>query len=262
MPSFGICTSPENSAALQAAGFDYVEGNCQAYFRGKESNDDYPGPDAYCGDSVLPIPVCNLLVPGDLRIVGPDRDSAALHDYMKNLLHRASQAGVDTVVFGSGAARGIPEGFSRELAKEQILDFLRDAAPMAERQGVTIVAEPLNRGECNILNSVGEAMGYVQAVGSDGFQCLVDSYHFWLEEESLGTLENAMGSIRHVHVADRDGRVAPGESGDVAGMYREFFAVLKRGGYDGRISVEGKVEFEEAALQRTLGFLKEQWSAA
>ena len=52
---------------------------------------------------------------------------------------------------------------------------------IAASHGVLIVAEPLNRGECNIINTVAEAMEYVQAVNHPNFNCLVDSYHLWLE---------------------------------------------------------------------------------
>ena len=264
MPTFGICTSPDHSAVMKEAGFDYVEGSCQAYFRATEPDVEWR---SYAADCALPIPACNMLVPGHLKIVGPGRDAAALHDYIARLLERAGQAKVETVVFGSGGARGIPDGYPRDGARDDILAFLRDAAPVAVRHGVTIVAEPLNRGECNVINGVAEAMEYVRAIASPGFKCLVDSYHSWKEDEPPADVEAAMPSIKHVHVADRDGRTAPGESGggggggDVAAMYREFFAVLKRGGYDGRISVEGKVDYDADALRRTLGFLKEQWAS-
>ena len=265
MPTYGICAGPEHTHALREAGFDYVEGSCQAYLRAVEDDDAFAGLGAYAGDSALPIPACNLLLPGEIVIAGGGADLGAASAYMERLLRRAKEAGVDTVVFGSGRSRRVPEGFDRDKAKGQILDFLRDAAPMAEAAGVTIAIEPLNRGECNILNGVAEASGYAREVGSPGVKVLVDSYHSWLEDEPPAEIEADVGLIRHVHVADKEGRVAPGESGgggDVAGRYREFFGVLKRGGYDGRISIEGKVDFEVDALRRTLGFLKEQWDRA
>ncbi|MGF1634523.1 MAG: sugar phosphate isomerase/epimerase family protein, partial [Phycisphaerae bacterium] len=139
--------------------------------------------------------------------------------------------------------------------------FLNMAAPLAEKAGVTIVAEPLNKGECNIINTVGEAMEYVREVSHPGFKCLVDSYHFWLEEEPLGNLEAAMADIHHVHVADKVGRVAPGESGQ--SDYGPFFAVLKAGGYDGLCSIEGKVAWDDPeALSRYCNYLHEAWDEA
>ena len=267
MPTFGICAGPEQTPAMQRAGFDYVEGNSQAYFRGKMDDAAFAadgGLDSYAKASVLPMPACNMLVPGDVAIVGDAGrvDPEAWRAYIGRLLRRAGEAKVETVVFGSGAARGVPEGWDREAAKGQILEFLRYAGPLAEEAGVVIAIEPLNRGECNILNGVAEASGYAKEVASPGVRVLVDSYHSWLEDEQAADIAANIDLVRHVHVADKDGRVAPGESGDVVAKYHEFFGVLKRGGYDGRISIEGKVDFDAEALRRTLGFLKEQWAAA
>jgi len=178
----------------------------------------------------------NCLVPGDLKITGPAVNADALKQYMTAVLKRAAKTGMTTLVFGSGGARNVPDGFDRAVAKKQIIDFLKMAAPIAQQNGVMLVAEPLNRGECNIINTVAEGMEYVTAIGSPNFKCLVDSYHFWLEEEPLSNLVIAMPSIKHVHLADKVGRTAPGESGQ--SDYKPFFKVLKQGGYSRRISVE------------------------
>jgi sugar phosphate isomerase/epimerase len=174
---------------------------------------------------------------------------------------RAQKAGMKILVFGSGGARNVPEGFDRERAQTQIVAFCKMAAELCGRAGITLVAEPLNKGECNIINTVGEAMTYVKAVNHRNFQCLVDSYHFWLENEPLEALQAAMGSIRHVHVADKDGRVPPGESGTAD--YRPFFQVLKRAKYQGAISVEA-VNFNdfETVGKRVIAFLHRQWDEA
>src|SRR5690606_15307593 len=183
----------------------------------------------------LPIPSANVLVPGNLKITGPDANLETLRSYMTRVLTRAAKVGIRTLVFGSGGARAVPEGFDRDIARGQIIRFLQMSAPIAQANGVTIVVEHLQRGETNIINSLAEAMSYTWAVNHPAVRCLVDSYHFWTENESLDDLRNAMPLIRHVHVADKAGRVAPGLGG---GDYRPFFAVLKRGGYDGDIAVE------------------------
>jgi sugar phosphate isomerase/epimerase len=165
------------------------------------------------------------------------------------------------LVFGSAGARNVPDSFDRAKAREQILAFDRMSSKIAAQHGVTFVAEPLNRGESNIVNSVAEAMEYVRAVNHPNFQCLVDSYHFWLENEPLENLRAAMPWIRHVHLADKEGRVAPGESRK--SDYRPFFKVLKEANYDGLISVEAPAwtSFESDAA-RVLEFIKKQWDEA
>jgi sugar phosphate isomerase/epimerase len=257
---FGICTSSEKSAAVQAAGWDYVEEGVQGRLQGQLGDDQWTGGEIV-GKSVLPVLAANGLVPATLKIVGPDVDAAALKAYMTNVLVRAGKVGIRTLVFGSGGARNVPDGFDRARARKQILDFLEMAAPIAQQNGVLLVAEPLNRGECNIINSVAEAMEYVRELNHPAFQCLVDSYHFWLEDEPLENLRAAMPWIKHVHLADKVGRVAPGLSGQ--SDYKPFFRVLKAGGYDGLVSYEGKGmdPFAEVA-PKVLAYVKREWSAA
>ncbi len=251
---FGICGSSSIALAAQAAGWDYVEENVQSVLKGQSPEWTAPAPAA------LNAPAANCMVPGSLPITGPKADPKALVAYVDNVLARAPQAGIKTIVFGSGGARNVPEGFDRNTAIDQITNFLGAVAPIAERHGVTIVIEPLNRGECNIINGVGEAMTYVKRVNHPNIKCLVDSYHLWLEDEPLKNLEAAMPWIAHVHVADKEGRVAPGESGK--SDYLSFFRVIKHGGYDKLCSAECSGLDPAKNGAKVLAFLKDVWARA
>lgn len=256
----GICASLKHSAAIKTAGGDFVEENVQTLFQGSLPDAQYDGR-TRIAESSLPVAAANCLVPGALKITGPDADPARLRAYMSQVLRRAGEAGTRILVFGSGGARQVPDGFDRDTARSQIVDFARLSAPIAEQYGVTLVAEPLCRKECNIINSVAEAMTYVNAVDHPNFQCLVDSYHFWTDDEPLANLPPAAAWIKHVHLADKDGRVAPGQSG--TSDYRPFFRVLKRAGYDGMLSVEamGFGDFANTA-PGVLAFIRKQWQEA
>jgi sugar phosphate isomerase/epimerase len=254
---FGICTGSASAAAVKAAGWDYIEENVQSLLQPAAADDQWNAPSRV----ELPIRAANVLVPGTLKIVGPEADPAKLRQHMSAVTERAARVGITTLVFGSGAARKIPDGFDRETASKQIIEFSRTGAELASGHGITIVLEPLNQGECNIINSVAEAMRFVKAVDHPAFQCLVDTYHFWLEDEPLENLRRAMPWIKHVHVADKEGRVAPGLSGKAD--YRPLFSVLKQGNYGGAISFEGTAiaDFAETA-PKVLEFVKQQWEQA
>jgi len=256
---FGICTLIENTPAMKSAGWDYVEESVQGFFQGLIPDSQWHGLEK-SRQSPLPVLACNLLVPGQLKITGPDANLDKLRAYMTNVTRRAGQVGAKILVFGSAGARQIPDGFDREKARQQIIAFARMAAELAGQQGVTIVAEPLNRKESNVINSVAEGMDYVSAVNHPNFKCLVDSYHFWLESEPLDNLRNAMKSIAHVHLADTEGRVAPSLSGK--SNYRPFFKVLREGGYNGMISVESAPMDIPQDGARILAYIKEQWNSA
>jgi sugar phosphate isomerase/epimerase len=257
---FGICTSVANASAVKAAGWDYIEENVQNFLQGLAPDSQWHG-ERLARESAVPILAACCLVPGNMKITGPEVDFNSLRNYMVNVTARAKKAGIKTLVFGSGGARNVPDGFDRERAQRQILEFARMASELAAKQGVLIVIEHLNKKECNIVNTVGEAESYVRQINSPGFQNLVDCYHFWLEKENLDDLKRALPHIKHVHVSDLDGRLPPGESGK--SDFRPFFRVLKQGGYDGPVSVEA-LGFEDIPKlgPRVLAFLKKQWNEA
>ncbi len=258
---FGICMPMDRSAKLRSAGWDYLEALVHQLLQGATPDAQWNGR-AEAAASALPIPAANQLLPATMKITGPAVNFEQLRKYMQVVTRRAAEIGIKTLVFGSGVARKVPEGFDRNEARRQIIEFVRMSAPMCAEHDVTLVAEPLNRGECNIINSLAEAMEYVRVIDHPNFQCLLDSYHFWLEDEPLENLADAMPWIRHVHVADKLGRSAPGESG--ASDYRPLFATLKRGGYRGSITVETidseKVDSIPDGARRVVEFLKQQWS--
>lgn len=260
MVRFGICTSIGNSPAVKQAGWDFVEENVQGLFKGTEPDEKYDGQQRVAG-SALPVLAANCLVPGNLKITGPTADLGVLNAYMSNVLRRAGQAGCRTLVFGSGGARQVPDGWDKARATEQIVAFGKMIAPIAQEHGVTVVLEHLNRKECNIVNTLKEELAIVQCVGHANFMALLDTYHVWADDLPEKSVEPLLKYIRHVHLADKEGRVVPGESGK--SDYRNVFGMLKRAGYSGGISVEAS-NFKSIAEQgpKSLAFLKGQWQEA
>jgi sugar phosphate isomerase/epimerase len=253
----GVYTTVENAAAAQASGWDFVEENVQTFLQGTLPDDQWHG-EQRVRSAPLKVPAANRLVPAELKLIGPERDIEKLTQYITRVLTRAGRTGTTTLVFGSGVARTIPTGVSRDTGRQHILEFLRIAVPIAHQNGVTLVAEPLYGVECNIMNSVAECMEYVREIDHPNFQCLVDSFHLWWEKEPLENLRAAMPWIKHVHVSDLKDRLAPNET-DEHNDYRSFFRVLREGGYDGMVTVEANHFDIPAAGPRVLAFLKEEW---
>jgi sugar phosphate isomerase/epimerase len=256
---FGVCTGLGGGATAKPQGWDYVEESAQGLLQGKLPDEQWDGP-ARLAAAALPVPSVNMLVPGDLKVTGPAVNEEALRQYITRMIRRAGANGIGICVFGSGGARMVPEGFDRATAAGQIVRFLKEASVLAGAAKVRIVVEALNRKECNIINSIPEAMEFVRAVEHPACRCLFDSYHFWEESEPLAHLQAAAKDIAHVHVADLADRVAPGLSGK--NDYRPALAILKAAGYEGLISVEA-LNFDLAANGgRVLRFLREQWEQA
>ncbi len=246
----GVCTGFENLQAAADAGFDYVE--CalnalaalpEAQFRAlAERREDFP----------VPVAKCNCFLPGEIKAVGPEADARALDEYLERALSRAHALGIELAVFGSGGARGVPEGFPYAEAWRQIASFLRRAADYGRKYRIAIAIEPLRREECNILNYVSEAVLLSALLDLPEIGVLGDTFHMRSGAEPWPALTQAGERLLHVHVShelsDLSGRVFPSE-GDGTD-YEEIFAALRAGGYAGDVSVEaGTTDFAADAAR-------------
>ncbi|MBN1935466.1 MAG: sugar phosphate isomerase/epimerase [Anaerolineae bacterium] len=238
---YGVCTDPINAPALAQAGFEFIELHVQNHLKtvGEDAGEEAAfAPElARIQASALPCEAANCFLPGNLKITGTEVDMDALAVYVDLACARAARAGIQTIVFGSGGARRIPDGFSRDQAWRQLLDFGKMLGPVAQRHGVLIVVEPLNLRECNVFTTVGESAEYVRQVDHPYIRLLVDGYHWALDNDSYDDLVDSMPLIAHAHIATYASRKAPGlEACDFA----QFFDALKKGGFDGRLSIEGR----------------------
>ncbi len=158
------------------------------------------------------------------------------------------------MVFGSGGARRVPDGFSKDEAFEQLVAFGKRIAPEARSHGITVAIEPLRREETNIINSAAEGLALVEAIGDPNFQLMIDFYHLASEKEHPAIVSRAKDHLRHLHMANPAGRVFPiaWEEYD----YAPFFSTLRQAGYDRRISVEASTKDLAADAPRAIALLR------
>lgn len=258
---FGLCTSWNNGLKLRGA-CDYLEDNAQRILVGLEGEDVFHEKIAGMKEAGLPVPCVNCFIPGSLPCVGPKRDWEKLLSYCTTVVRRAGEAGIEVIVFGSGGSRSLYEGVSLEEAKRDFIEICQAIAPVAGECGVTVVIEPLNRGECNFINTVAEGAEIVKAVDHPSIRLLADIYHMARnEEDPVSGLAPYVELIHHVHIAEKEKRTAPGMAGD---DFRPYLKSLKEGGYDRRISIEGKWGDGplEDQVPGAIAELRRQWEEA
>jgi sugar phosphate isomerase/epimerase len=249
----GVCADPQFGPVLAEAGFSFLELHVQKHLRTLDDDGAFRAELARIHGAPIPALVANCFVPGELKITGLHADMAKLEGYAKTALARAQRAGIRTIVFGSGGARRIPEGYERHKAWGQLVDWGKMLGPIAEAHQVTVVVEPLNRDECNVLTAVGEAGRYVREVDHPHFRLLVDAYHWLRESDSFEDIVHYGALLRHVHIATAASRLPPGfEPCDFAG----FFRALKLSGYDGPISIEARWESLETQASEAYLYLQ------
>lgn len=257
---FGVCTQLKKAAQLKQAGFQYVEENVGSVLLPKATEEEFAKKLAEIKAAPLPIRSCTGFIPRELKVVGPDVALEPVLKHVEIVCRRAQQAGIHRIVFGSGASRQVPEGFDRARAREQVTEFSRQAAPIAGKYDVIIVLENLNKGECNFINRVDEALEIVNAVAHPNFQLHADIYHMMREDEGPESIIKGGAKLKHCHVAEKVKRTAPGVAGD---DFRPYFKALKAIGYTGGMSIEGRWDknFEEQ-LARARVVLGEQFQSA
>lgn len=230
---FGWCAGIDRAQALAEAGYDYIELSVAGDLIPEQDETTWAERrKAIEGAPLTPEAFNSFVRTG--KIVGPEADPERLRRYVETALTRAGQVGGKIVVFGSGGARNIPEGFDPAAALRQIHDFLGFCADGADRTGVTVVIEPLERAECNLILKVSEAAALARELNRSGVRALADTWHMAQEEEPLSAVLDAADVLAHLHTAD-DRRNAPG-----TGRYDHtaLFRTLRAAGYDARLSIE------------------------
>lgn len=151
--------------------------------------------------------------------------------------------------------------FKKQL--EQGTRALKACVEYAEKRGVTLLLEPVNRYETNVINSLDEGLKLIEEIGSDSLRLLPDTFHMNIEERSFDeSLTRAGALIGYIHFADSN-RLAPGWGHiDFPGI----LSALKKIKYTGPIGIEvlpkpNDFEAAEQAIKYLNSMTKEmgQW---
>ena len=200
----------------------------------------------------LPIAIANQFFPNSLLLFGDSYDEDAVIKYTDTLLAKAVVLGVKIAVLGSGNARNRPDDMPEEAALSHLADIFGKLADVAAKHDITIVLEPLNTGETNIINTSAEGIDMVERVSHPNFQLLLDFFHMHKGgENTLESVRRAAPILRHCHLAAVPDRGFP--SAERMGAYSEFLKALQEVGYGGRLSVE--CDFKNEAMSDGIGHL-------
>ena len=165
---------------------------------------------------------CELLVPEDGEIdpaaageaaraaglslvlaarVNADRDLASANEasrqrglaYLRRCVDVAVACGADLIggplygaplVFAGRAPRPL-DAAQRAERVQWVVEGLRQAAPYAEKHGVRLAIEPLNRFETDFCNTGRQACALAEMVGSRAVGVMLDTFHMNMEENDL-----------------------------------------------------------------------------
>jgi D-psicose/D-tagatose/L-ribulose 3-epimerase len=153
------------------------------------------------------------------------------------------------------------------------VEGMRKVAEHAEKAGVTLAIEYLNRFECYFLTCAADTARFVVEVGHPRCRMMYDTFHANIEEKDItAAIRSCAEQTVHVHISEND-RSTPG-AGHV--HWKETFDALKATGYDGWLMVEAfglalpelaaatkiwrrMFESEEQLARDALAFMQREW---
>lgn len=130
---------------------------------------------------------------------------SAMLERMRGQVRLAAELGAMVPI---GLLRGREGGAEREaLLAESLFELQRFAEPL----GVRLILEPVNRYETRLINTVQEALDFLQRFALPPLGLLPDTFHMNIEEVSIeGSLLLAGERCAHLHLADSN-RHVPGK---------------------------------------------------
>lgn len=159
---------------------------------------------------------------------------------------------------GVKCALMVPGRYNERMAWDyqtaNVIDMMRELSDIAEKGGLTIVLEPLNKRDHPglFLSGVPQTYAICRAVNSPSCKIVDDLYHQQITEGNLiPNIDAAWSEIAAFHLGDNPGRKEPG-TGEI--NFLNVFKHIHEKGYDGVLcmehgkSIEGK-EGERAVIE-------------
>jgi sugar phosphate isomerase/epimerase len=204
-----------------------------------------------------------LVAPKGLSITSSD---AAVRertiDVIRRLIGLAHDLGGTKIVHGSPAHRRLEPGHE-DTGRRHGVECWAAIARDAEQAGITYCIEPLHQPDANFVNTVEEAAGIVQQIGSPAIRTMIDcSAATIFERQPVPALIHQWmpsGLIAHMHFNDPNRR-GPGE-GTLA--FAPIIAALRETGYRGDASIEPFIYVPDGptCAARCIGYVRGVMSA-
>ena len=200
--------------------------------------------------------VCAAMGPGrDFR--GTPEEQKTAMDYCKALIDQMVVLGCPTLIGPVYSVVGKADAVEASVQKVEwalVVKNLKDLSAYAEKRGVQIAVEPLNRFETDFLNTCDQGLKLIKAVGSPALKLHLDTFHMNIEEKDQATAILKAGKhLAHFHACGSD-RGTPGNDHI---DWKPIAKALKKVKYKGDVVIESfttdvKVIARAAAIWRKM----------
>ncbi|HLY14651.1 MAG TPA: sugar phosphate isomerase/epimerase [Candidatus Limnocylindrales bacterium] len=179
----------------------------------------------------------NHVIAAEFNPVSPDPAvQRRAFEHMQRVVDCCVEVGATVLAGPHQIALGVFSGAGPTEAEwARSVDHIRRVAEYAAPSGLVLTEEVVNRFELYLLNTMAQAIRFVDEVNQPNCLIHLDTFHANIEEKRPGdSIRSAGGRIGYVHISEND-RGVPG-SGHVA--WDATFAALSAVGYDGWLTVE------------------------
>ena len=148
-------------------------------------------------------------------VANPDKDvRAGGVEYLSNIVRKIAVMEGELFSGVTYAGWGVPDYFVDEAEKEALfcrsVESMKQVMKVAEKEGVTVCCEAVNRFESPLVNTAAEAIKYADMVDSKNIGIHLDTYHMNIEENNIGDAIRLVGKrLRHFHTGENN-RNVPG----------------------------------------------------
>jgi D-psicose/D-tagatose/L-ribulose 3-epimerase len=191
----------------------------------------------------------------DLR--GSAEEQKTAITYVKALIDQAVVLGCPSIIgpiYSVVGLIGAHDDATKKKHFDLVVKNLKVLAAYAEKKGVQLCVEPLNRFETDFLNTVDQALKLVKAVGSKAVGIHLDTFHMNIEEKDSATAIRKAGKLlTHFHACGSDRGTPGGDHID----WKPIVTALRGIHYKGDIVIESfttdvKVIARAAAIWRKM----------
>ena len=175
-----------------------------------------------------------LMFPGLCFPAADEATRARTVKYVKDCITMVKELDGQEMTIVPGTVGKVNPDSTPEKEWDWAVEGLKEVYDHAQKAGVRMALEPLNRFETYFVSRADQALALAEAVGPDCGVCL-DTFHLNVEEaDMLASIRRAGPRLVDFHVADNN-RLACGMG---ALNWTAIVRTLKDVGYDGALTVE------------------------
>jgi sugar phosphate isomerase/epimerase len=157
--------------------------------------------------------------------------------YIQDCIDLALELECPIVVIGAGWR---VQPHQRKTTREWAIEGLASAARYAEKQGIILATENINRQRADVIATTDDMLAMLRKIGSPSLRPMLDIYHLHLEDEDpIQAIRRIGRDLVYVHFLDAR---RTNRSRQVLGKgelpLRHILTALKETGYDGWLCAE------------------------